>query len=110
VPISTSWPCFTNPPANVWPTTPEPMIPTFMTVPPYLGLRALSTAGSYEIRLIDYPKPHDRELAHRHFRVRFERFQWLAAPFPSLPDLVEAPSFGLPEELRACLSLHSEKQ
>jgi hypothetical protein len=24
-----------------------------------------------------------REPARRHFRVRFERFQWLAAPFPS---------------------------
>ena len=29
--------------------------------------------------------PSDRELADRHFRVRFERFQWLAAPLPSHP-------------------------
>jgi hypothetical protein len=38
--------------------------------------------GSHGVRRIDSPKPATAN-GRRHFRVRFEPFQGLAAPFPS---------------------------
>jgi hypothetical protein len=47
-------------------------------------LDAPGKEGRCEIRLIDSPVPATANRRGRHFRVRFEPFQWVAAPFPIL--------------------------